>query len=207
MKTLIALAAPALILAAGPALAQATAPAAQPLGGPAVPGVCLLSQQAVLANAKIGQAATARLKQIADAADAEIAAARTPIEADAKALQSQAAGLKPAELQTRQQALAARVQTLQQTAEQRRREIELTREKAVAEIAGDAQPVIAAVYKAHACGLLVDRNSVLGGNMSGDLTPDVVKGLDAKITTITFERAALPAQTAAAAPAAVTASR
>lgn len=189
MKMLIALLAPSLVLAANPVMAQS---AAQPLGGPAVPGVCLLSQQAVLANAKIGLAATARLKTIAEAADAEIAAARAPIEADAKALQGQAASLKPAEFAARRQALANRAQSLQQTAEERRREVELTREKALAEIASDAQPVIAQVYGAHGCGLLVDRGSILGGNMSGDLTADVVKGLDARLTTITFDRASLP---------------
>lgn len=199
MKTLIAFIAPSLMLAVAPALAQT--PAVQPLGGPAIPGVCLLSQQAVLANAKVGVAATARLKQIADAADAEIAAARAPIEADAKTLEAQASSLKPADLQVRRQTLAGRAQGLQQTADQRRREIELTREKAVAQIAGEAQPVITAAYKAHGCGLLVDRNSILGGNMSGDITPDVVAGLDAKITAITFERASLPPQTASAAQA------
>ena len=73
MKTLMSLIA---LAVASPALAQtAPPPAAQPLGGPAIAGVCLLSQQAVLANAKVGLAATARLKQIADAADAELAGA------------------------------------------------------------------------------------------------------------------------------------
>lgn len=47
-------------LAATPALAQQAAPApvSQPLGGPQIAGVCLLSQQAVLANAKVGVAAS-----------------------------------------------------------------------------------------------------------------------------------------------------
>ena len=204
MKTLTLLLASGLTLAVGPALAQtAGAPAApaaaQSLGGPAVAGVCLLSQQAILANAKVGVAASARLKQIADAAGAEIAAARGPIAAESKTLQDQAATLKPADLQARRQALSGRVQTLEQTAEVRRQEIELTRERAVAQIASEAQSVIAQVYKAHNCGLLIDRNSILGGNLSGDLTPDVVKGLDQKITTISFDRATLPAQAAGAA--------
>jgi hypothetical protein len=54
--------------------------------------------------------------------------------------------------------------------------------------------VIAAAYKARGCGLLFDRNSILGGNMAGDITAAVIQGLDAKITTITFEREVLPAQ-------------
>jgi Skp family chaperone for outer membrane proteins len=185
----------AVTLVAGAAVAQ-PAPQSEPLGGPQVAGVCLLSQQAVLANAKVGVAATARLKQIAEATDAELVAQRQPLEAEAKTLQAQQASLKPADFEARRQSLGTRAQALEQTAEERRRELDATREKAVTRIAAEAQPVIAQVYKAHGCGLLVDRNSVLGGNMSGDLTAAVVLGLDAKITTITFEREILPTQTA-----------
>lgn len=172
--------------------------AAQPLGGPAIAGVCLLSQQAVLANAKVGHAATARLQQLASQVQSEVATQRTPIENDAKALQAQRASLKPADFQQRQQALATRLQTLQQTAQQRSRQIELTRERALGQISTAAQPVIASVYAEHHCGLLVDRSSVLGGNMANDLTGAVVQGLDAKMTSISFDLAPLPAQTASA---------
>ena len=182
------------VAAAGPGAAQTTT--AQPLGGPALPGICLLSQQAVLTNAKVGLAATARLKQIADQVQTEFNASRAPLETEVQALQAQRASLKPADLQARQQALATRAQALQQVANQRQREIEATRQKALVRIANEAQPVIAAAYKARGCGLLFDRNSVLGGNMAGDITPAVVQGLDAKITTITFERETLPPQPA-----------
>ena len=179
-----------------PAMAQPPAPAASQLGGNPVPGVCLLSQQAVLTNAKVGMAALARLKQLSEQAQAEVNAERAPIEADAKALETQAATLKPADLQQRQRALAARLQALQQKAGLRSREMEATREKAVGRVATEAQPVIAVVYKAHGCGLLIDRNAALGGNMTNDLTAAVVQGLDAKITTISFNRETLPAQPA-----------
>ncbi len=183
-----------------PAVGHAAAPAAaQPLGGQPVPGVCLLSQAAVVANAKVGVAATQRLKQLADQAQAEVNALRAPLDADAKALEGQRATLKPADFQAKQQALGGRLQTLQQTAQARSRQIELTREKALGMIASAAQPVIAQAYKAHGCGLLVDRNTVLGGNMANDLTAAVVQGLDAQMATINFDLAPLPAQTASAA--------
>ena len=166
------------------------------MGGNPVPGVCMLSQQAVLTNAKVGLAATARLQAIAQQAQAELTADKGPIEADAKALEAQRATLKPADLQQKERALAARAQALQQKANLRQREIEVTREKALARISADAQPVIQAVYKSRDCGLLVDRSSVLGGNMANDLTPAVVTGLDAKITTITFDRENLSAPAA-----------
>jgi Skp family chaperone for outer membrane proteins len=184
------------IAVASPVLAEP--PAASVLGGNAIPGVCLLSREAIFANAKVGVAATARLQQLAKAAQDEIAAEQKPIDADVRAFQAEAGKLTPAQRQSREQALAPRVQAIQAKAQQRSREIEATRQKAMGQIAEDAQPVLAQVYKAKGCGLLVDRNSVLGGNMANDLTAEVVKGLDARITTISFNRETLPAaQTAA----------
>ncbi|MNE33232.1 hypothetical protein D3C80_1268880 [compost metagenome] len=55
-------------------------------------------------------------------------------------------------------------------------------------IANEAQPAIAQVYAAKSCGLLLDRNSALGGNFANDLTAEVVQALDARLSTITFER-------------------
>jgi Skp family chaperone for outer membrane proteins len=170
--------------------------AAEALGGSPVPGVCLLSRQAVVGNAKVGQAANARLQELAQQAQAEVDSDRKAIAADNQALKDQQAKLKPAEFQEKQQTLQQRVANLEQKARQRSREIEATREKALSRISEEAQPLIAEVYKAHKCGLLVDRNVVLGGNLAGDLTTDVVKALDAKITTITFDRETLPPQTA-----------
>ncbi len=176
------------------ASAQGAQPAASALGGVAIPGLCMLSQQEVLTRAKVGQAATARLQVLAQQAQNEVTAERGPIDADARALQAERATLKPSEFQQKQGALQARANALQQKANVRSRQIELTREKALGRIAGDAQPVIASVYKARGCGLLVDRGTVLGGNMSNDLTAGVIDALDGKITTITFDLEPLPAQ-------------
>ena len=65
------LAAPAVALAAAPATAPAPT-TDQSLGGPVVPGVCVLSREAVFATAKVGQAASARLKTLTDQAQAEV---------------------------------------------------------------------------------------------------------------------------------------
>jgi Skp family chaperone for outer membrane proteins len=192
---------PALLLATtasaqtvGGAPTAQPAPAAQPLGGPVVPGVCLLSREAIFANAAVGKAASARLNELARAAQAEIDTQRTPLETEAKALEGQ-----PDNTQTRQrrEALGQRLQTLQRQAAHTSREIEATRAKAMQRIANEAQPLIAQAYGQKKCGLLFDRNSALGGNFANDLTAEVVRLLDAKIQTITFERERLPQQPAA----------
>jgi Skp family chaperone for outer membrane proteins len=111
-----------------------------------------------------------------------------------KTFQAEAPKLSAEQRTTRDQALVKRLQPLQAKAQLRAREIEATRIKAMRTISDQAQSVIAAVYAQRKCGLLLDRNSVLGGNMGNDLTSDVVKGLDAKITTISFDRETLPVE-------------
>lgn len=175
--------------------AQPAAPAlAQPLGGPVVAGVCLLSREAIFANAAVGKAASARLQELTRAAQAEVDAPRAALETEAKALEGQADN---AANKQKREALAQRWQALQQKAAHASREIEVTRAKALERIANEAQPVIAQVYTAKKCGLLFDRNVAMGGNFANDLTADVVRALDARIQTITFERERLPAPSAA----------
>lgn len=174
------------------------APQAQPLGGPVVPGVCLLSREAIFANAAVGKAASARLNELTRAAQAEVDGQRTPLETEARALEGQ--GDNAANKQ-KGEALAVRWQALQQKAAHTSREIEATRAKALERIANEAQPMIAQVYTAKKCGLLFDRGAALGGNFANDLTADVVRALDGRIQTITFERERLPIQQAAQPPA------
>ncbi|ATY34208.1 OmpH family outer membrane protein [Sphingomonas psychrotolerans] len=202
MNVRIFIAATALLGAASSVVAQTTGgtgaaatPAAQPLGGPLVAGVCLLSREAIYANAVVGKSVSARLQELARAAQAEIDAERKPLEAEAKALEGKP---ETPQLAPRRQALVSKWQALQLKAAHNGREIEATRGKALMRIATAAQPVIAQVYGQKKCGLLFDRGSALGGNFGNDLTVDVVKGLDATVLTIPVERERLPQQAAGA---------
>ncbi|MFZ0269947.1 OmpH family outer membrane protein [Caulobacter sp.] len=179
-----------------PAAGTVAAPALSE--GPVVPGVCMISREAIFANAKVGQSASARLKQLADAAETEVESDRKPLDAEIKAFQAEAPKLPEAQRRARELALSAKLQPVQAKAALRGREIEATRTKVMGRIADAAQPVIAQVFKQRACGLLLDRNTVLAGNMTNDLTPAVVQGLDAKISTIPFERETLPPQASGA---------
>jgi len=197
LRPLIAL--PLLIAFAVPALAQTAVPAPQQtLGGPLVSGVCLLSREAIYANAAVGKAANARLQELARAAQTAIDSDRGPIETEARALEGQPDNAQTSQRRT---TVATRWQALQSKAAHDSQEIEATRAKALERIANDAQPVIAQVYAQKKCGLLLDRSVALGGNLGNDLTVDVVKALDVKVQTITFERERLPQQTATATPA------
>jgi Skp family chaperone for outer membrane proteins len=166
------------------------------LTGPVVPNVCLLSREEVFARSKVGIAASARLKQLAEQAQSDIDNEGKPIQADMQSYRAQASSLSADQRAAREQSLSQRMQQLQADQALRSRELQATQLKARDQIAQYAQPVIASAYTGRNCGLLLDRNAVLGGNMANDLTPTVVQGLDAKVTTITFNMETLPASSA-----------
>jgi Skp family chaperone for outer membrane proteins len=180
----------AALLAASPVLAQ-PAPAAPQLGGPIIPGVCILGRDATFANSKVGQAANSRLKVLSDQAQAEVDRERTPLDAEIKAVEAQAKTLTPAQLQEKRTALAARMDALQRKATLRSRELEATRQKAAGRIAAEVEPVVAEVYKTRNCGALFSRDAMVGANPAMDITAAVIQALDARISTITFERETL----------------
>ncbi|GFZ88029.1 OmpH family outer membrane protein [Dyella caseinilytica] len=199
-RTLMAVAAVALAGASSTAVHAQASTSSMPLNGPAVSGVCYLSREAIFANAKVGQAATARLKQLAEQAQSQIDAERKPLDADVQAYRAKAASLSADQRQSQEQALGQRMQQVQADQQTKGRQLEATRAKALDQIAQYAQPVIVSVYNSKNCGVLFDRNAVLGGNMTNDLTPAVVQSLDAKITTISFNLEPAPAANTGSTP-------
>lgn len=190
----------ALVAAAGLSFAlaapaqAATTPTGDALAGNPVPGVCMLSREAVFAQAKVGQAASEHLKQLATQQQSQLDGQRKPLAAELQAFQQKSASLSEAQRQQQGAALQQRMQAFQAQVSQLDERIQLTRGKVMQEIGAQAQPVIASAYQSHHCGLLLNRDAVLGGNTSNDLTADVVHGLDAKITTLNFQLEPLPAQ-------------
>ena len=175
------------------ALPVSSAHAADDLGGKPVPGVCLLSREAVFAQAKVGQAASKRLGELAEQARSQLANQRKPLDTDIQSFQQKASSLSEAQRKEQGAALQQRMQAFQSQAGELSQRIQLTRAKAMGQIGQDAEPAVAAAYKSHQCGLLLDRDSVLAGNMANDLTTEVVQGLDRKTSSISFNLEPLPA--------------
>ena len=169
------------------AASTAVAPPPAPSRGPLVAGVCLLSQDVLIGRSKVGQAATARLRELAAQVQANINAERVRLEARGKALEEKRATLTPLQIQAQSQALNQRGQALQAEAGERSQQIDATKTKAFNLVLQQAQPFVAQAYAAHACGLLFARETVLTGNLGNDLTDDVLAALNAKGTPVTFD--------------------
>ncbi len=186
-KTIRAAALTVGMLFAQTAWAASETPPAAAMVGPLVAGVCLLSRQDLVSHSKIGLAAAARLETLTRASQTEFNGEKARIEARAKALGAKRGSLPPAQLQAQGQALNQRFAALQAQAGVRARQIDDTHAMVAARMVDGAQPYIAAAFAAHGCGLLVAREAVLGGNLTNDLTPEVLVALDAKAAPLTFE--------------------
>lgn len=183
----------AVIAAAGLSLAPlSSARADETLGGNAVPGVCMLSREAVFVQSKVGQAASQRLNQLGSQARTQLENQGKPLQTDLQSFQQKAASLSEAQRKEQGEALQMRMQGFQQQQTQLNDRVQLTAAKARQTISQTAEPIVADAYKSHKCGLLLNRDAVLGGNVSNDLTTEVIQGLDRKLTTIDFPLEQLP---------------
>lgn len=99
MTTHRPLLAAALIATTGLSLATVSPAHAATLGGNPVPGLCMLSREAVFAQSKVGQAANDRLKSLAQQQQQSLESQRKPLEADVQAFRQKASTLTEAQRQ------------------------------------------------------------------------------------------------------------
>ena len=183
-----------------PAPARPAAPAVAP--GPIIAGVCTFSNDRAIGTSLVGKAVGARLQQLSQAADAELRAERTRLETEKRSLEAQRATPTMTQEQIEQRALTYNQQAaaFERKAQLRVRELQATEQKQLQRVAQELQPLILQAYAERNCGLMVDRSVIYAANPAMDVTDIVVQKLNAKITTLTFERERLD-QPAAAAPA------
>ena len=171
-----------------------------PPQGPALAGVCVLSNEYAVYNSAVGKATVARLATLNSQAEAEIKGQQSTIQSDARALEAKKATLAPDSYQQQGQALQARVGDLQRTAQIRQREMQVTQEKALQTFGTYMDPIVRQVFSQRSCSVLLNENSLIYPAPAMDITPQVVQGLNAKIQSFPFDREHLD-QNAAAAPA------
>lgn len=205
----------AVTLSSSAAFAQAAQPAAPAAAapsvshGPALPGVCVVSMEGVIAQSTVGKYVQTRLQQIVTQVQSELRTEETTLQNEAKALDGQRASLDQSTFERRGADLQVRANAFQRKAQQRDREVQATQQKALARIGQEMEPVIRQVYQQRQCSLLLQRDAIVIANPAMDISPAVVTALNAKITQFTFDRERLdqPAPAAQAPAAAAPATR
>jgi Skp family chaperone for outer membrane proteins len=175
------------VMAAPPAATAPASSASSPFGGPSIPGLCILSAQALYSQSKVGAATAGRLQQLQQQVQASLSAQKASLDNAAKALAAQQSSLAPAIYAQKGRALEQRAANLQQTAAERQQQLEATRAKAMERINDESQTAIAGVYQSRGCSVVVDRAAVIAGGVGMDITAPVIQTLDAKITSFSFD--------------------
>ena len=194
-----AISAVALMALAGGAYAQAPVaarPAAQAAAaagptithGPVISGLCVVDVDRIIGESAVGKVATARLQKLTTDVQAELTAEQTALANDAKTFDAQRATLAADAVEKRGSDLQIRANALQRKADLRQRELQATQAKAFDRIATELDPVEAAVYQQRNCSILVSRQAVAAANPAMDISPVVITALNARISTLTFER-------------------
>jgi outer membrane protein len=181
------------------AQAQAAAAAPEPPSGPAIPGMCVLSQEEIVYTSTVGKYVATRLQQLGSAAQAEITADTTSLQNDEKALEAAKSSLSQDQYQQRGAALVGRERDLERTASVRREELNQTAQKAQARILQEASPIFQQAVHSHNCSIVLSGAGVLIEEAAMNITPTVIAGLNAKITQFEFDREHLDQSGAAAA--------
>jgi Skp family chaperone for outer membrane proteins len=181
-----------------PAAPAAAAPVAS---GPVIAGVCTLSKEYAVVGSAVGQSVGARMKQLTTSVEAELKAEGTALESEKRTLESQRATMQQDALEQRILAFNQRYAAFQRKQQVRGQELQATQAKQIQKIAEQLGPILEQVYKERNCGLMLDRDSLILANPTMDVTQLAVTRLNAKITTLSFERERLDQpQAAGAAP-------
>ncbi|HWE45570.1 MAG TPA: OmpH family outer membrane protein [Caulobacteraceae bacterium] len=214
MKTALTLA-----LAASTAFAITAAASAQTTGGvtpntgpassgPAIPGVCVFSNEVAVSQSAVGVSMVTRLKQIAATTDAELNQAGSQVQNEQTALQAAKASLSPDQLQQKGQLLQAHYEAFLRLRQQRSEEFQETQKQQIQRIDAAIEPLLKTVADEHRCGLMLNAGATYGFSNAMDVTKPVIDRLNGVMTTISFDRVHLDQQqggapVAAAAPAPV----
>ena len=175
-------------------VASAPAAATPPAPGPALPGICVYSNERAIGTSAVGKFVIQRIQTITTQVNAELNAEKSAIETEGKALDGQRATLPQEQFEQKALQLNQRGQALQRKAQIRSKEIEATEQKALARISSEIEPILKEVYTQRSCALLFDRNALFGANSSMDVTEMVIGSLNAKLTQFAFDRERLDQQ-------------
>lgn len=162
--------------------------AAAPAAKAATPAVILIvNTEQVFAQAKVGVSVRDQLQDLAKKLQAEDKKGQDAIEAEAKKLTEQRALLKPEDLQKKYEALQKKEADHQRKMRQKGQELQLGANKARSEIEAAIRPIFADIMKKNNATILLDQSVVLAGGVDLDVTAEVLKELDAKLTTISVK--------------------
>lgn len=151
----------------------------------ATPSVILIvNTEQIFSQSKVGQSVRTQIQEQAKKVQAEGKKGEDALQAEAKKLSEQRALLSQQDFGKKVQALEQKQAELQKRMQQKSQELQLGSNQARSEIEAVIRPIFADVMKKNGATILLDQSVVLAGGVDLDVTAEVLKQLDAKLTTV-----------------------
>jgi Skp family chaperone for outer membrane proteins len=175
--------------------AQAFAQATTAETGPVIAGVCLFSQDSLIADSQVGQYIVQRVQTIAQQVNAELNQQGQQIEAERANLEAQIGpnGENAASYTPQLQAFQQRTQQFVALRDLRAEEVQRTSDQALSTVFQAAGPLVEQIYASRNCSILLDSDLIIRGNPAMDITPSVVQQLNATLTQFDVQKVNLQA--------------
>lgn len=151
-------------------------------GTPAV--ILIVNSDQLFAQSKVGQNVREQIQTLSKKLQSDSVKAEDSLKAEAKKLGEQRALLKEEDFAKKVQAFQKKEQDTQQSLQARGQALQLGANVARNKVEEAIRPIFADVLKAHNANLLLDQSTVLAGGVDLDVTAEIVKALDAKLTTV-----------------------
>ena len=150
--------------------------------GPAV--VLIVDTEAVFAQSKVGQNIRVQFEEQAKKLRAEGKKTDDALQADAKKLTEERALLSQDDLKRKVQDLQKREAEFQQSMQQKSQALQFGLQRANAKVEAALRPIFAEVLKEKGGTILFDQSVVLAGGADLDISAEVLKRLNERMTTI-----------------------
>ena len=151
-------------------------------GTPAI--VVIVNSEQLFAQSKVGISVRAQIQEQATKLKAESDKAETSLRAEAKKLGEQRGLLKEEDFAKKVQAFQVKEESTQRSLQAKSQALQLGANVARSQVEAAVRPIFADILKSHGANILLDQSVVLAGGVDLDVTAEVVKALDAKITTV-----------------------
>ncbi|MEQ8281151.1 MAG: OmpH family outer membrane protein [Parvibaculum sp.] len=150
--------------------------------GPAV--ILIVNTEAVFAQSKVGQSIRTQFQEQAKKLQAESTKAEEKLQADAKKLSDDRALLSQEDLQKKFQALQKNEMEHQQSMQEKGQALQLGVQQANAKVEAALRPIFAEVMKEKGGTVLFDQSVIVAGGSDLDISAEVLKRLNEKLTTV-----------------------
>lgn len=149
--------------------------------------ILVVDQDALFRDSLVAQDIRRQINEYAESIKAEAESAQAQLKADAQRISDQRDTLSEVDMRRELEALQLKERELQQSIGIRSTALQLGGEKARREVQAVLEPIVSEVMKRHGATLMFDRKFVLATTAEHNVTAEVMKMLNERLTKLTVK--------------------